>query len=131
MRNILLGLVALCWITGPAFADDGCQTPKTPYDHTYCLAKLFIASDDELNAVYKKLQSVLKPAQKSRLVEVQRHWISFRDTACSTQGTINVECNYQVNNARVTALRDRLRECKTGHCREDLLFIEDWTGLAH
>ena len=109
-----------------ARGEDGCAHPRSSYDATYCMCKLFVESDKELNEVYKELSSTIKPDQKKKLVQVQRKWLKFRDSSCESSGTINVDCNYKVNKARTDALRDRLRECKTGHCREDLIVQEDW-----
>jgi uncharacterized protein YecT (DUF1311 family) len=109
-----------------SLAVDGCQNPKTPYDRTYCTAKLFLESDNELNAVYKELKGALKKEMKEKLTEVQREWIAFRDQSCSSNGTIEVQCNFDLNKARAEFLRDRARECKTGHCREDLIPQKSW-----
>ena len=123
-----LGVLLLCSMTQSqsARAEDGCANPKTSYDRTYCMAKLFMEADKDLNTVYKELSGMLKPDQKKKLVQAQRNWIKFRDTACETRGRINVDCNFKVNKERHDVLADRVRECKTGHCREDLLVQEDW-----
>jgi uncharacterized protein YecT (DUF1311 family) len=109
------------------FAMGECDKYKTPYDKTYCMSKLFVESDKELNSVYKELRGVLKPSVKQKLTETQREWISYRDNACQDQpGTINVDCNYKVNKERTEYLRDRLRECKTGNTRPDMIAKKSW-----
>ena len=112
----------------PALAEDGCKNPKTPYDRTYCVAKLFLESDNELNAVYKELKGALKKDGKDKLTQVQRDWIAYRDQKCSTNGDIEVQCNFDLNKARADYLRDRARECKTGHCQDDLIGKKSWEG---
>jgi uncharacterized protein YecT (DUF1311 family) len=121
--------LALLLAAIPAHADDACANPKTTYDKTYCMSKLFVESDKELNEVYKELTKAITKEQKTKLVKVQRNWIKFRDEACEDKGTIHVKCNFQVNKERAEALRDRLRECKTGHC-DDKMFEEGWQAPA-
>lgn len=127
-------LLALLFGTGLARAADGdsdeltqqCRTYQTSYDRTYCVAKLFLASDDELNEVYKKLRAQLDADTRQSLLEVQRGWIGYRDGACSDDGTIDVACNYGLNRDRSNYLRDRLRECQTGSCNTRLIGRQSW-----
>lgn len=128
MKIAILGVVLFVVIfsVGAVFAGNECQNPKTSYDRTYCMAKLFMESDNELNAVYKELKNSLKKDLQQKLTEVQREWIKYRDSSCESAGAINVKCNYDVNRDRTEFLRDRLRECKTGHCREDLIGQKSW-----
>jgi uncharacterized protein YecT (DUF1311 family) len=120
----ILFLVAL--ISTIAKAEDGCTNPKTNYDKTYCIAKLFVESDTELNVVYDELKTALTPNASKVLLTAQRKWLKFRDNNCSDKDGIMVDCNYHVNKYRTEKLRDRLRECKTGHCQDNLLSVEDW-----
>ncbi|HUB09771.1 MAG TPA: lysozyme inhibitor LprI family protein [Myxococcales bacterium] len=122
------GLVAIAALAAPsqARAGNGCENPKTPYDKTYCLAKLFVESDGELNQVYQELRKALKKDSQHALLGAQREWLAFRDQKCSAGGTIDVQCNYDVNRARTEFLRDRSRECKTGQCRDDLVGQKNW-----
>lgn len=105
---------------------DNCQNPQTSYDRTYCAAKLFLESDKELNSVYKELKGMLKPEVQKQLVQVQREWITYRDSKCENNGTIDVSCNHEVNVARIDYLRERLRECKAGQPRPDLIVKTSW-----
>jgi uncharacterized protein YecT (DUF1311 family) len=120
--SVVFGMI----YTASLFAKDGCQNPRSPYDKTYCLGKLFVESDKELNEVYSELKGLLKGDQIAQLVRTQKKWILFRDTACSSGELIHVECNYKVNKERADFLRDRSRECKVGHCRDDLMFVAEW-----
>lgn len=133
MKKIhLLAFTLLLLQASPAIAGDGCEEPRNGYDATYCKSKLFMESDKELNSVYQELKTSLNAEQKTRLTQAQRNWIDFRDSECSrSKGgayTINVDCNYKVNRRRSEFLRDRLLECKTGHCRNDLLFSENFAS---
>lgn len=123
----LLSIGAAMLVSQAAFALGECDKYTTSYDGTYCMSKLFVESDKELNVVYKELHADLKgPVQKS-LTSVQRDWIKYRDRACQPEsGTIDVGCNYEVNRKRTEYLRDRLRECKAGTCRDDLIGTKSW-----
>jgi uncharacterized protein YecT (DUF1311 family) len=124
---IAFGFVTLFFsFSHQVLAEGECDKFVTSYDRTYCYSKLFIESDKELNDVYKNLSSSIKPDVKEQLKQVQRAWIKHRDETCSNQGTINVDCNYTVNRERTEYLRDRLRECKTGNCRGDMIGKESW-----
>ena len=110
-----------------ALAQGECDKYTTSYDRTYCFSKLFVESDKELNSVYNELRGTIKEKAKQQLTEVQRDWMKYRDQTCqSSPGTINVDCNYEVNRKRTEYLRDRLRECKTGTCREDMIGSKSW-----
>ena len=119
---------ALAWaLAAPALAADACDHYKTSYDRTYCMSKLFVESDKELNTVYKELTATLSGKTRQGLVQTQRQWMSYRDNSCEPEsGTINVDCNYRVNREHTEYLRDRLRECKTGNCRADMITRSSW-----
>lgn len=122
----------LAFVAAPAQAQGAdqltqqCEKYKTSYDQTYCIAKLFLASDNELNAVYKKLKGKTQGEVQKSLVQVQRDWIKYRNGACESAGAIDVNCNYRVNRERVTYLGDRLRECETGSCNNALIGKPSW-----
>ena len=122
----------LAFVAAPAQAQDAdqltqqCEKYKTSYDQTYCVAKLFLASDDELNAIYKKLKGKTQGEVQKSLVQVQRDWIKYRNNACERRGRIDVNCNFRVNRDRTNALRDRLRECETGSCNNELIGKPSW-----
>lgn len=105
---------------------DSCGKFKTSYDKTYCVAKLFLESDKELNAVYTELRKPLKEEIKQQLTGTQREWIKYRDASCERTGSINVSCNYELNQARAEYLRDRVRECKTGNCNDVAIVKKSW-----
>ena len=122
-----LWLLLCVFSTNTALAQGECDQYTTSYDKTYCLAKLFVESDKELNSVYKELRATVKAPLKQQLTETQRAWIKYRDDECQPRaGTINVDCNYTVNRKRTDYLRDRARECKTGTCRPDMIATRSW-----
>lgn len=104
-----------------------CSRYHTSYDVTYCVGKLFVQSDKELNDVYAKLKGLLRGDTRTGLVDIQRQWITYRNGACADgRGAIDVECNYQVNRDRTNYLRDRLRECETGTCNRLKITSKSW-----
>lgn len=105
---------------------DSCTNPQSPYDKTYCISKLFLASDKELNESYAALKNILNKEQKNKLTQAQRSWIKFRHDTCSNNGTTNVACNIAVNKSRTDFLRERIEECKKEHCRNDVIFKQDF-----
>lgn len=128
-KAVFLSVLALSgfMFAGSAHAAGECDRYRTSYDQTYCLAKLFLESDNELNSVYKDLNKLIKAPVKQQLVATQRDWIRYRDATCEpSAGTINVDCNYRVNRERTEYLRDRLRECKVGTCRGALIGAASW-----
>lgn len=109
-----------------AHASGECDRYKSAYDRTYCLSKLFLESDKELNQTYGDLRKAIKPDTAKQLKDTEASWIEYRDASCSYRGTINVDCNYRVNRERTEYLRDRLRECKTGNCRDAEIAKPSW-----
>lgn len=109
-----------------AIAGDECRQYNTSYDKTYCMAKLFLEADKELNVVYKDLQATIKGDIKKALTETLREWIKYRDQSCEKRGAINVGCNFEVNRNRTEYMRDRLRECRAGTCRTELVTKKSW-----
>lgn len=103
-----------------------CDKFTGSYDKTYCLSKLFIESDNELNAVYKELKGLIDEDTSKSLTKVQREWIKYRNAQCENNGTINVDCNYDVNKARTDYLRKMVEECKIGYCQKDKIGQKSW-----
>lgn len=124
MNRIILTVAALASLATVTMAD--CSNPTTSYDRTYCAAKMFLESDAELNAVYKELRSLIKPELQEKLKLVQRQWIDYRNTQCEYNGTIDVDCNYNVNVARINYMRERIRECKTGQTNAAKIAAKSW-----
>lgn len=124
-RIVLAALLAGAALTAQAAGE--CDKYNTSYDRTYCYVKLFTESDKELNDVYKQLRDLIKDPVRKQLTETQRAWMRYRDNTCQSEpGTINVDCNYDVNRQRSDYLRDRVRECKAGTCRPDMIAAPSW-----
>ena len=130
MKFVTLASLAVSLVFSAQFAHadstDNCEKFKTSYDKTYCVAKLFLESDKELNVVYTELRKPLKDKVKQQLTETQREWIKYRDASCERSGTIDVDCNFKLNRQRAEYLRDRVRECKTGNCDDTAIGKKSW-----
>jgi uncharacterized protein YecT (DUF1311 family) len=124
-KHILPALLLGFGLLSPIFADN-CQNPATSYDRTYCAAKLFMESDKELNQVYKDLKKSIKPELQKKLTQVQKDWILYRNSKCEDNGLIMLDCNNDVNVARINYLRDRLREIKAGQINPQLIAAQSW-----
>ena len=126
--KIFISSIVLAFTGLSAFSAQAgeCDKYKTSYDKTYCMAKLFLESDKELNTVYGELRSVSRESVKQQLKSVQLNWIQYRNESCESHGSINVDCNYRVNRERAEYLRDRVRECKAGTCRDDMISTNSW-----
>lgn len=107
-----------------AHAANQCDKYRTSYDETYCFAKLLIESDKELNISYNELRALVGDSKK--LQDTQLKWVKYRNASCESSGTIDVDCNYRANRDRAEYLRDRVRECKAGTCRHDMISEESW-----
>lgn len=127
ISRIMAAALAAWTFCSSAHADGECDKYTTSYDRTYCFSKLFVESDKELNEVYKALGKQINADVREDLKIIQRKWMKYRDNVCQPEsGTINVDCNYRVNRERTEYLRDRLRECKAGTCRPDMIAQQSW-----
>jgi uncharacterized protein YecT (DUF1311 family) len=111
-------------------ANAGCENPRPGYDEVYCMAKLFMESDNELNKAYRDLGSLLTTDQKKTLKSRQVQWIKYREKKCFQEsnrgGIISVSCNFQVNKSRTKFLLDRITECKIGACKSSEINRSDF-----
>lgn len=127
MKKLFLAM-ALCALSTSAFAAEyKCDKYSGSYDRTYCMSKLFVESDNELNEVYKELREKINEEGKVDLKRTEISWIKYRSSKCETMpGTIDVRCSFEVNVERTNYLRDRLRECKVGQCDYKAIKRQSW-----
>ena len=62
-----------------------CNRPSSTAEEAECFARASDAADKELNDVYAQVQSVLRPDERSDLVEAQRAWLKYRDLTCTAE----------------------------------------------
>jgi uncharacterized protein YecT (DUF1311 family) len=83
MKKMIL-FISSCFLASNAFAAKiNCTDPQATPEINYCAEQTYQAADKLLNANYKKLVATLTDnAEKERLVNAQRAWVSFRDKHC-------------------------------------------------
>ncbi|WP_260515798.1 lysozyme inhibitor LprI family protein [Serratia fonticola] len=94
----------------------GCDSPRTPYDVTYCAALEMVQLDQEINVQYKKVMGLLTQPQKQTLKQSQIEWLKNRDSQCSDDSMINVGCSNKTMQSRIDFLKSVERECKSTGC---------------
>ncbi|MGY2895205.1 lysozyme inhibitor LprI family protein [Deinococcus sp. UYEF24] len=111
---------------GPAKAQTNCNTPNNSFEDVYCLNKVFVKADDDLNTVYQKLLQKLSPSAQATLRKYQRAWIEQRNADStgtdSKQGkVIYIDTAVNMTVSRTNFLNDRYRECVSSGCQPNKL----------
>ena len=113
-------ILAFSLLSGGAFANSACDTPKNDFDGLYCLSKIYQEADTELNENYRKLYKSLDPQGKQALKDGQNVWMRTRNAECSEYDAkgflVNMRCATDTTIERNTFVQDRLRECKSSGC---------------
>lgn len=126
MKMIKIALTILLSILSfQVFADTACDKPKNDFDGLYCLNKVYLQADKDLNEVYGKLAKSLDENGKSLLKHGQLEWIHHRNDTCSMRDArgffVNLDCATNTTIERVQFLSDRLRECGSAGCMNSKL----------
>ena len=103
-----------------------CDKPINDFDDLYCLTKVYLEADKELNSSYGKLTKRLNTQQKATLKRGQLAWMRERNDQCSYHDNengffVNMDCATHITTERVNFLNERLRECNAGSCRDSRL----------
>ena len=116
----LAGLLA-----APAFAQQNCDRPRDDFDGLYCLNKVYVETDAELNKVYKELAGALPADGKAKLKKSQLAWIEQRNDQCSRRMDngffVNLQCATTTTRERLQTLQERARECRSAGCQPSKL----------
>ncbi len=100
---------------------DNCENPKNDFDGLYCLNKLYVVADKDLNDSYKKLVGKLDASMKNSLKISQRKWIESRNNECSWKDErgfyVNMQCATNKTVERKNFLDERIRECSASGCQ--------------
>jgi uncharacterized protein YecT (DUF1311 family) len=124
MKPLLLA-ASLLLTSVSTFAQQNCDKPRDDFDGLYCLNKIYIETDAELNEVYKELAPRLPAEGKSKLKESQLAWIEERNSSCSkkldTGFYVNLACATRSTRSRLQLLQERVRECKSSGCQPSKL----------
>lgn len=120
-------LLALACLLTPlwAFAQQNCDKPRDDFDDLYCLNKVYIETDAELNQVYKDLVGRLTADGRANLKRSQLAWIEERNSSCSRKIDsgfyVNLSCATRTTRSRLQVLQDRVRECRSSGCQPSKL----------
>ncbi len=121
----LLVLLFFAGLSLPAFADSACDHPKNDFDGLYCLNKVWIEADRNLNTTYQKLNAKLDAAGKASLKRGQLDWIKSRNSSCSEikgeHFLVDLDCATKTTIDRTKFLEDRYRECASAGCMNSKL----------
>ncbi|MDB5973465.1 MAG: hypothetical protein JWR07_225 [Nevskia sp.] len=114
------GFLIAASLLGSATAHAGCDRPKNDFDDLYCLDKVYIQADKDLNDEYAKLSKQLDANGKAALKHGQLAWIKSRNDQCSMKDDhgfwVNLDCAAQTTVSRTQFLQDRNRECVSAGC---------------
>lgn len=130
--NCTMGKTFLAIVTSAVFmfpmlswGAQNCDKPVNDFDGLYCLTKVYLEADKELNNSYTKLNKVLSSTQKSKLKRGQLAWMRDRNDQCSYHDEggfyVNMDCATRTTIKRVNFLNERARECSAGSCRDSRL----------
>jgi uncharacterized protein YecT (DUF1311 family) len=112
--------LVLAALLGSGAARADCDHPKNDFDDLYCLDKVYIQSDKDLNDEYGKLSKQLDANGKAALKHGQLAWIKARNDQCSMKDDhgfwVNLDCATHTTIARTQFLQDRNRECASAGC---------------
>ena len=105
----------------PVLADSNCDHPQNDFDGLYCLNKIYLQADKDLNQSYSELKSLLDEEGKKLLKKGQLAWIEARNSNCSYRDTlneffVNMDCATRTTIERTRFLQDRKRECISSGC---------------
>lgn len=120
----LLALLALT-LVGPALADSACDHVSNDFDGLYCLNKIYLQADADLNTAYKALVAKLDANGRATLRQHQLQWLAERNASCSMRKDgafyVDLDCATRVTVERVQFLQDRDRECISSGCMNSRL----------
>ena len=102
-------------------AKDGpCQAPATGAEETACFYAASKKSDTELNALYRRIQTVVGGDELAKLKTAQRLWIQFRDANC------NAEHELYSGGSAAPMVQLACMEAVTRHRTEELKVMYAW-----
>jgi uncharacterized protein YecT (DUF1311 family) len=122
LKRIVFIIVILA-VPFMVYAD--CDNPRDDFDGLYCLNKIYIQADKDLNTAYQKLQKQLDSEGKDLLKKSQIRWIESRNSECSYMNEngffVNLKCAAETTIERTNFLNDRYRECMSSGCLKSKL----------
>jgi uncharacterized protein YecT (DUF1311 family) len=124
MKKTYLAALMIAALPFAASADN-CDQPRDDFDGLYCLNKVYVQADKDLNKAYKELRGYLNSSEKKTLKSGQLEWINHRNDECSYYNDrgffVNLSCAADATIERTNFLNDRIRECKATGCQASKL----------
>lgn len=124
MKKTYLAALIIASLPFTASADN-CDQPRDDFDGLYCLNKVYLQADKDLNSAYKELRGYLSNSEKKTLKSGQIEWINHRNDNCSDYNDrgffVNLKCAADTTIERTNFLNDRIRECKATGCQASKL----------
>lgn len=123
----LIPILLIMFFAAPitASANSNCDNPRNDFDGLYCLNKVYLQADKDLNKNYKALVKHLDKRGKKILKKSQIKWIKSRDADCSYHDRrgffVNLDCASATTIQRAQFLNDRKRECVSSGCMNSRL----------
>jgi uncharacterized protein YecT (DUF1311 family) len=120
-------LVALVFAVASiaAQAQQNCDKPRDDFDGLYCLNKVYVETDAELNQAYGELARQLPADARPKLKAGQLAWIEARNSQCSRRMDggffVNLNCATRTTRERLQFIQERARECKSSGCQPSRL----------
>jgi uncharacterized protein YecT (DUF1311 family) len=62
-----------------------CNKSSSTAEEASCFQRASESADNELNRIYARVRSVLKPEERNDLMDVQRVWLKYRDLTCAAE----------------------------------------------
>ena len=125
MKKIVISLLLASGAGMALAAGNQCDKPRNDFDDLYCLNKVYIEADKELNRIYGSLSKRLNAQERASLKKGQLQWMRTRNNTCSrNEGDrffVDLACATNNTITRAQFLQDRERECVSSGCRSSLL----------
>ena len=62
-----------------------CNKSSSTAEEASCFQRASESADNELNRIYARVRSVLKPEERNDLMDVQWAWLKYRDLTCAAE----------------------------------------------
>lgn len=125
MKNLITIIVLFLLIFSPVISYAQCENPRDDFDSLYCMNKIYVQADKDLNTSYKKLRKALDKEGKEILRTGQLKWIEERNDTCSFRKDgmffVSLKCAADMTINRTNFLNDRYRECISSGCLKNRL----------
>ncbi|WP_363348524.1 lysozyme inhibitor LprI family protein [Methylocystis echinoides] len=123
MRRIKTAIVLGLLLGASGASAKDCSALATQTDMNICEGEIFEKADARLNDVYRRLAAKISAKGKSKLVEAERAWLTYRDLQCdfdtlgveggSIHGMMVAQCRTEMTKEQTKRLERQLT-CQEG-----------------